>query len=243
VITGTISRAFLAAAICCAAVAASAIGARSAWADGSVSQLNNISTQVQDLQTHVDQLVAQGKLARPGSLSASATCGYGTSSPVFLPWLDVASYSLAPEGDFSDVSGWQLDHTSLAADHDPWTPGSVSLRIPGNGQATSPAMCVDLSNPTIRLFVDNQAKANTDLKVSVLYENLQGNVTTLTLAKLRTTSSGWQPSITIPIGVNVASVGTASGYAAVAFVFKPEGLAAGQYWAIDNLYVDPFRSR
>jgi hypothetical protein len=224
-------------------VCVAAIGAQAAAASTTPGQLNDISTQVTALQSQINKTLAGGQLATPGSLSANVNCSYDPASQVFLPWDDIAAYSLAPQGDFSDVSGWQLDKTTLAPAHDPWTPGSLSLRIPGNGQATSPAMCVNLANPTIRLFVDNEAFLNTDLKVSVLYENLQGNVTTLTLAKLRTGSAGWQPSITIPIGVNIASAASASGYAAVAFVFKPEGLAAGQYWAVDGLYVDPFVSR
>jgi hypothetical protein len=237
-----IQRAFLAVVV--SSVLASALGAASAWADGSPpSQLNNVATQVADLQSHINQMLAKGQVAQTGSLTASSTCNYQAPSQVFLPWADLGGYSLAPQGGFSEVSGWQLDKTTFATDHDPWTAGTTSLRIPGNGQATTPAMCVNLSNPTIRLFIKNAAGLNTDLKVDVLYENLQGNVTTLNLAKLRTSSSGWQPSIPIPIGVNLASVGTASGYAAVAFVFKPEGLAAGQYWAIDSLYVDPFCSR
>jgi hypothetical protein len=221
------------------ALALAAVAVQAAVADG---QLNNISAQVTALQTQVNKVTTSGKTATPGTLSANADCTYGPSSQVFLPWSDGATYALAPQGDFSDTSGWQLDNATLATSHDPFAPGSLSLRIPGNGQATTPAMCVDLTNPTIRLFVDNHAGLNTDLKVNVLYENMQGNIVTLTLAKLKVTSAGWQPSITIPIGVNIASTASASGYAAVAFQFKPEGLAAGQFWAIDNVYVDPFLS-
>jgi hypothetical protein len=235
----TILRAWLPALTLCL-LAGSAAATSTARAD---TQLNNITTQVTDLQRHIDQALAGGATAQPGALTAAAVCGYAPSAQVFLPWADAASYSLAPQGDLVNVDGWKLDKTSLSTDASPWSAGHVSLRIPGNGQATTPPMCVNLSHPTIRLFIKNGAKLNTDLKVDVLYENLQGNVTTLNLAKLRTTNNVWQPSISIPIGVNIASAGTTSGYAAVAFVFKPEGLAAGQYWAIDSLYVDPLMHR
>ena len=217
-----------------------AVVVQAASADG--SQLNDITKQVASLQTQINKTTASGRTATPGTLTANADCSYGASSQVFAPWGDGATYALATQGDFSSTSGWQFANATLAASHDRWTPGSLSLRLPGNGQATTPPMCVDLTNPTVRFFIDNEAGVKTDLKVSVLYENMQGNIVTLTLAKLTTSSSGWQPSITIPIGVNIASTASANKYAAVAFQFKPEGLAAGQYWAIDNVYVDPFLS-
>jgi len=215
------------------------VGTGSAVAATSATQTLDTSGQVKNLIANIAKAVSAGQTARPGQLTQSATCGFGTPSQVFLPWSDSASYGLAPQGDLSSTSSWTLSNTTVAADHDSFTPGTNSLRIAGNGQATSPAMCVDLTTPTIRLFVKTTAPSSADLKVSVLYEDLKGNVKSLDLAKLRAGAS-WQPSVSVPIIVNAASALSSSGWTAVAFVFKPEGTSTIQTWSIDNLYVDPY---
>jgi hypothetical protein len=136
-----------------------------------------------------------------------------------------------------------LKKTSLSLDHDPFSSSQASLVFSGDGQAISPAMCVNLDNPTIRLFIrDIGASGKAKLKIDVLYEDLDGGVKHTTIAKL-VAGDAWQPSVTIPIGVNVLSTASASGVTAVAFSFKAEGLKKDESWAIDGLYVDPFSSR
>jgi hypothetical protein len=176
-------------------------------------------------------------------LSGGGSCTYGPASRVFLPWFDLASYSLAPQGDLADTSDWQLAGTSLAADHDPWTAGGTSLQLPAGSQATTPQMCVGLVNPTIRFFVNNGAGWTSDLKVSLVYQSVLGGTTTVTLAKLHTTGPGWQPSALVLVGANLMSAVTAGGYATVSFVFTPEGVSVGRSWSIDSVYVDPFLQR
>ncbi len=199
--------------------------ARGAWAAGSPTIGLGALTQVQDI------------------LSGDGSCTYPAASRVFLPWFDLASYSLAPQGDLADTSDWQLAGTSLSSDHDPWTAGSASLVLPAGSQATTPEMCVGLINPTIRFFVNNGAGRASDLKVSLVYQSVLGGTTTVTLAKLRTVGPGWQPSAPVLVGANLMSAITAGGYATVSFVFTPEGVSAGQSWAIDSVYVDPFLQR
>ena len=61
-----------------------------------------------------------------------------------------------------------------------------SLELAKGGEAATPAMCVNLNNPTIRFFtrdVGGNGKAN--LKIDVLYEGLDGNVKHLTVAKVK----------------------------------------------------------
>ncbi len=156
------------------------------------------------------------------------------------PWADPALYALAAQG---ALGGWSLQNVSISSDHDPYTPGQDSLSFAaGNAQATSPALCVNLTNPTVRFFLkDTGGNGQSDLKVTVLYESTDGSVQQLTLAKLHA-GSNWQPSITIPIGVNILSAASQSGVTAIAFEFQPEGLQKGETMTIDNLYVDPFAS-
>jgi hypothetical protein len=210
------SRAFVA-----AAIAALAIGAGSATAGSTQIGLGAL-TQVHDI------------------VSGGGSCTYGAPSRVFLPWLDLASYALAPEGDLSATDQWHLSGTSLVADHDPWTAGSVAIALPDGSSATTPSMCVGLINPTIRFFVNNGAGRSSDLRVDLVYQSVLGGTTITTLGRVRTTGPGWQPSPPLMIGVNLLSAVTAGGYATVSFLLTPEGASAGS-WEVDSIYVDPFR--
>jgi hypothetical protein len=211
--------------------------------NGDASQLVDLTHQVGDIEHKIADLRAHGRWAKSGALLASADCGYGAAAPFFLPWGDPSSYALAPQGDLSDTSQWTLKKTSLSVDHDPFSPSQASLVFGGDGQAVTPAMCVNLANPTIRLFIrDINASGKARLKIDVLYEDFDGHVQHTTIAKL-VAGDAWQPSVAIPIGVNILSTASANGVTAVAFAFKAEGLKNGESWAIDGLYVDPFSSR
>ena len=104
-------------------------------------------------------------------------------------------------------------------------------------------MCVNLDNPTFRFFtrdVGGNGKAN--LRVDVLYEDFDGHVKHLTIAKLKT-GSEWQPTIIVPIYMNVLAAASPSGVTAVAFQFKAEGLQKDETLSISSFYVDPYCSR
>jgi hypothetical protein len=228
------------------AVTASAfVAATTARADGgadSQSQLTDTSHQVADIQHKIADLRARGQSARAGKLTAAATCGYDEPTQVFNAWGDLAGYSLAPGGDLSDTSLWTFKHANVASDPNPL--GNNALQFSqGDSEAVSPAMCVNLDNPTIRLFMkDIGGNGKAALKVDVLYEDLNGKAQHLTLAKLRAGST-WSPTVTIPIAVNLLSTASASGFTAVAFDFKAEGLQKNEVLELANLYVDPFLSR
>jgi hypothetical protein len=163
---------------------------------------------------------------------------------VFLPWADDAEYQLAPQGDFSSTSGWTLNKQASVVDGgDPFTGADQSLAFENSGQAATPAMCVDLSRPTIRFFtrdVGGNGKAN--LKVDVLYEDFNGHIKHLTIARVRA-GSDWQPSVLLPFYMNMLAAASPSGVTAVAFQFKAEGLQKDESLFISSLYVDPFQSR
>jgi hypothetical protein len=208
------------------------------------SELVDISKQVSDIQRKMSILQATSQYATLGKLAATANCGFPTASQVFLPWGDEASYSLAPQGDISETSDWTLNHTAVTAAHDPFTAGTNSLQLAdGHAEAISPAMCVNLDHPTVRLFLKNSGgSGKSDIKVTVLYEDVTGKMQHLTVAKLRA-GSDWGPSISIPIGVNILSAVSANGVTAVAFDFKVEGLQRNESYSLDGLYVDPYMSR
>jgi hypothetical protein len=102
-------------------------------------------------------------------------------------------------------------------------------------------MCVTLDNPAIRFFVrDSGGNEKSQLKVEVLYEDLGGHTKRLTIARLRA-GSEWEPSLVLPIYMNVLAVASPSGVTAVAFRFKAEGLQKDETLSISSLYVDPLK--
>ena len=228
-------------------LAVAGLGAGVALADdasGDESQLVDVSHQLGDLGKKLAQLQAQGRWARQGKLAAAAECGFDEPSQVFAPWGDLAGYSLIPSGDLGDLSGWTLKNVTLSDEHDPFTPGAGSLQFAkGDAEALTPVMCVSLDNPTLRLFLaDRGGNGKAHLDVRVLYEDLAGKPHTLTVAKLKVDES-WQPSVVIPIGVNMLSVASVEGWTPVAFDFKVHGLQKGETFVLDGVYVDPCWSR
>ena len=53
----------------------------------------------------------------------------------------------------------------------------------------------------------------------------------------------WQPSVVIPIGVNMLSAASANGWTRSRSSFKVHGLQKGETFALGGVYVDPCRSR
>jgi hypothetical protein len=233
---------------CAIAVVAASATVGPAFADGQVGtdddQLVDIGHQVADMQKKLDELRAQGRTARQGKLAAAADCGYGDSTQVFLPWGDPADYALIPQGDLSATSGWAFKNVDLSLDHDPFTPGAGSLLFTkGDSEAVTPVMCVNLANPTFRMFLaDRGGNGKAHLEVKVIYEDLDGHVHDLTVARLKV-GDAWQPSVAIPIGVNVLSTASAYGWTPVSFDFKVHGLQKNETFSLDGVYVDPWGSR
>jgi hypothetical protein len=223
-------------------------GASTALADEATpsdqGQLVDVSKQVGDIQDKLNELISRGQSARPGKLISSALCGYRDPAQTFLPWGDDASYALAPQGDFSATDEWTLSkQAAVVSSADPFSGAQQSLQLGHDAQAATPAMCITLDNPTFRLFtrdVGGNGKAN--LKVDVLYEDFNGHIKHLTIARLKA-GTEWQPSIIVPIYMNMLAAASPSGVTAVAFRFKAEGLQKDETLSISSFYVDPYCSR
>jgi hypothetical protein len=245
VLKSFVSRAF---AVLVCAVALAAVSATAATADdGSASedsQVLDVSKQVSGIQKKMDELIARGRWATPGKLLSGAECGFDAPAQVFQSWADEAGYSLAPQGDLSTSDGWTLNkQTSVVNGADPFSGAVRSLQLAKGAEAATPAMCVNLDNPTIRFFVrDVGGNGKANLKVDVLYEDFGGHVKHLTVAKLKA-GTEWQPSAVVPMYMNMLALASPSGVTAVAFKFKAEGLQKDETLAISSLYVDPFQSR
>jgi hypothetical protein len=216
-------------------------------ADGGPSedtQILDVSKQVSDIQKKMDELLARGRRARTGKLLSGADCGYGDPAPVFSPWGDTALYSLAPQGDFAATDGWTFNkQTTVVTESDPFSGAGRSLRLGKGGEAASPAWCVTLDNPTLRFFVkDVGGNGKANLKVDVLYEDLDGHVKHLTIARVKA-AADWQPSVILPLYMNMLAQASETGVTAVAFQFKAVGLQKDEAISISSIYVDPYCSR
>jgi hypothetical protein len=107
-------------------------------------------------------LAIGGALALPVSPARAdvidlSTCNSSVLGQPFAPWGDLASYELAPGGDF-ETSAWTLNGGAhRASGSEPYaatgTLGSWSLALPAGSSAQSPSTCVDAAYPTVRLFI------------------------------------------------------------------------------------------
>ena len=221
------------------------MAAGSVRADSGDDQVLDFSKQLADIQKKVDDLQSRGQSSRTGKLSAAATCGFGDPSQVFLPWGDPAIYTLAPQGDLSSTSLWSLKNVDSSPDHNPFVGGVASLLFAkGDSEAITPVMCMNVDNPSIRLFLaDRGGNGKAKLEVKVLYEGVDGGVHNFTIARLHVDDDSWQPSVVIPMGVNLLAAVSAQGWTPVAFDFKVHGLQKGETFSLDGVYVDPWGSR
>jgi len=190
----------------------------------------------------IDELRANGRWARHGDLSAAAVCGNDETSQVFAPWGDPAEYSPAPDGDVETSTGWDLDHdASIVNENAPFSAGSRSLLLPEGGEAVTPAMCISTFHPTIRFFAKNMGASVSRLEIEVLYEDMDGHVRKLKIARLRGNDT-WEPSLIVPIHVNVLAAASEDGVTAVALRFKAKDVKSKEAgWMIDDVFVDPWK--
>ena len=190
-------------------------------------------------------------LVSVGALTGSANaqllggaCGERPLSRPFLPWLDPMQYTLAPRGNFeSGTSGWTLKGgAAVVTGNEPWKvsgAGSRSLYLPSGSTATTPPICVETLDPTVRYFAKNRGiVALSSLVVEVVLLDSYGRPVLALPAGVHTGLSSWHPSLPGVALLNLTGV-LNGGKANVAFRFRPVGL--GAKWQIDDVYVDPLK--
>jgi len=204
----------------------------------------SIRNRILALALPVAATFAAAPSAQAGLLVASAEdCDAQELSQPFMPWLDPASYTLAPDGGFEDGgSSWSLEdgaavvsgnESHYVRDED----DSQSLKLPSGSSAKSATMCVGIEHPTLRLFARNTGSPLSALKVKVHFEDALGNARSLPIG-LVGAGSNWQPTQPMVIGVNLLAL-LPGERTPVAFEFTPVGF--GGNWRIDDVYVDPYR--
>jgi hypothetical protein len=191
--------------------------------------------------------IAALALAAGASQPARATTGC-PDRPLdreFLRWLDLAYYTLAPNGGVESgseawslsggaevVSGNESFHVRAEGD-------THSLSLPSGSSAETSATCVEFLDGTVRLFAMNTGSLLSTLEVEVLYTDVLGVPRAQTIAHLVGTAR-WQPTLPTAFLANLLHPPLLTdGKVDVAFRFTPAGSLSG--WRIDDVYVDPFK--
>jgi hypothetical protein len=188
--------------------------------------------------------------AEPASAATQpvAPCVMTSDLTPFAQWGDESAYFLLPNGDFANGStDWNLSSgSSVANGGEPYgvVPGdSHSLVIPDQGQAVSEAQCLALGTENVRMLVDNPGVSGSILHVTASAENPLTGLTLEYTFNLNSSSlpAGWGPSpvIAIPnlLGGLLDGILTEN----LTLTFTSEGAPAT--WHVDDVFVDPFKSR
>lgn len=192
-------------------------------------------------------LAALALAAVPAAASADGLnvglngCEAQPTSRPFAGWLDATNYVLAPGGSFEgSLDGWKLSGgAKVVAGSEPFAVHGAdedsALSLPSGSSATTPAVCVNVLDSTMRFFAANDGGLLSAMSISMLYYPPTGGVVTLPLG-VNVGGKAWAPSLPTLITANLLGV-LNGGKASVAFRFTPIGL--GAKWRIDDVYVDP----
>lgn len=194
----------------------------------------------------------------PSSASAASSapvdaCGTSVSRiwQAFLSFGDPADYWLAPAGDFeSGARGWSLSRAYVRSGND--TTGVLGGRrslalgfgLLGTAEAISPSFCIDATHPTFR-YTFKPVGAVGLLSTFVRYKAVDGSTQEAQVwSKTATTllPGQWRPSDLQPLATRVP-MKTVGGRASVQLVFRAPINLLGAGYQIDNVLVDPYRTR
>jgi hypothetical protein len=207
--------------------------------------MGNIKRAAMALAAAAAATAAMAAPAQAGLLVASAqNCEDRASSQVFLRWLDPLLYEQAPGGRAESAAGWTLaGGAKIVAGNEPWKVGgskdASSLLLPRGSKATTGVMCAGIGHPVMRFFARRTSGWLLDsLKVEVLFEGAGGQVNSLPIGVVLGGGT-WQPTLPLPVLASLLPL-LPGEQTPIAFRFTPVG---GGTWQIDDVYVDPWRSR
>jgi len=190
-------------------------------------------------------LAAGAATANAGVLVASAPyCEDQALAKTFLPWLDIADYTALSGGDFENGSAaWSLTGgAATAKGNESFYVGGAndarSLSLPAGSSATSPAICVGITHPTIRFFAKRRSTGllatQSTLNVEVLFETAGGDVVSQPIGVVLG-NGNWQPTLPIVVVANLLPL-LPGEMTPVAFRIT----AQGGDWSVDDVWVDPY---
>lgn len=170
-----------------------------------------------------------GTAAAKADIIDLSACNLSPLSQPFAPWLDSASYELAPGGDF-ESSSWTLDGGAARVPGSErfaatGTPGAWSLSLPAGASAQSPATCVDAAYPTVRMFVSGTGV----VAVSVVYGDL------VLPAGVAVAAGGWSPS---PVSLTSSAIVALTSDGSAQVSLRLTTLLGNV--RVDDVFVDPW---
>lgn len=185
-------------------------------------------------------------VAVPVALAAPAAaqaCGSQDLAQRLLVLGDTGLYLPVDNADFEDgTDDWKLSKASLVKGNEPWkvlgAKHATALRLNAGGSALSDEVCVTIDHTHSRFFA--RALTTTgSLRVDVLWDNegrdQQATVLTLSAAQFK----AWAASPVTPMAPAVKSLYEDEEDELVALKFT----AVSGTWEIDDVLVDPYRTR
>ena len=186
-------------------------------------------------------LAAAAVFAAPGVAHA---CTQPATTQPFARFGDTADYWLAPGGAFEGgATGWELHNSAVVAGNESFfvdgaSDGS-SLEIQPGGDAVSPAFCVDPTNTTLRLFAKHSAGLTGSLSVELLYTTAMGKYRVRVGGVVSGSGSPWAPTPVLDLANALPAGQVVKGDGSVQVRFAASQDAGA--WAIDDVYIDPYR--
>jgi hypothetical protein len=176
-------------------------------------------------------------------VKTTTSCPSQSFSTPFKPWYDSSQYTLVPGGSFeAGASGWTLSGGAKV------TPGNesfkvsgadddASLQLPSGSSALSAPVCVGLEYPTMRFFAKRNSGLLTTVAVTAQVQLSLGGTLDVPFGVVLS-GSRWTPTPAYLFLGNLLPL-LPGQYTSVRFRFTP---VLGD-WSIDDVYVDPLRSR
>ena len=176
--------------------------------------------------------------------AAEAACTATPTAKVFKQFGDIADYSLLPGGNFEKATtGWTLTKASVASGNESYKVGSSSdarsLSLDPKGLVVSPSFCVGVEHPNFRFFARQTSGSWAQLIVKLRWKESSGQVNETTVGSLSGSSFGsWAPTPSLALASTLPLWQTGQTVTAQ-IVLDPEDY--GGSWAIDDIYIDPYK--
>jgi hypothetical protein len=173
-----------------------------------------------------------------GLLGGLLSCPGVTYTQPFAQWGDRNSYFLATGGSFEGSNSWSLaGGAQVVTGNEPFnlnsSSDSHSLLLPPGSSATTPAMCLAVLSPHMRLV--GKASDGSAVHVDVYASGVLGLVRLPVSANIDL-SNAWAPSGDVSLLLQNVLAVTNLGKTSIYFRFSPIGSASVQ---MDDFYVDP----
>jgi hypothetical protein len=176
--------------------------------------------------------------SQAGLIGGLLGCSGVTYTQPFTQWGDRNSYFLAPGGSFEGSNSWGLaGGAQIVAGNEPFylnsSSDSHSLLLPPGSSVTTPAMCLAVLSPHMRLV--GKVTGASVVHVDVYATGLLGLIRLPVSANIGLSSS-WGPSGDVSLLLQNVLAVTNLGKTSIVFRFSPIGSSTAQ---IDDVYVDP----